>query len=220
VTETNIRAAIIEACLGMNALGLNQGTSGNISVRHGTMMLITPSGVPYARMRPEDLASMPIEVDDGTWHGSLKPSSEWRLHLDIMRSRPEAGAIVHCHPTYCTTLAIARKSIPSCHYMIVAFGGDDVRVAEYATYGTKELSLHTLRALEGRNACLMANHGMVVFGATLEKAMWLAVELETIARQYFDSLLIGGPVLLSDDEVAQAARKFADYGLREAPPAG
>jgi L-fuculose-phosphate aldolase len=210
------RQGIIDACREMNAAGLNQGTSGNISVREGETMLITPSATPYDRMRPEMIAAMPF-AEDGSWSGPLKPSTEWRFHLDIFRSRPDVGAVVHAHPPYCTTLAVARRGIPACHYMIAAFGGTDVRCAPYATFGTAELSVHVLAALERRSGCLMANHGMLVCGPTLERAMWLAVELETIARQYYQSLLIGGPVLLSDAEIAEAAEKFGSYGAASSP---
>jgi L-fuculose-phosphate aldolase len=216
--DTDQRQAIVDACRQMNALGINQGTSGNISVRAGAMMLITPSATPYHLMQPEQIAEMPIEGEYGAWRGPLKPSTEWRFHLDILRARPEFRAIVHTHATYCTTLAIARKEIPACHYMVAAFGGNSVRCGDYATYGTKALSEHALRALEGRNACLLANHGMIVCGPTLEKAMWLAVELETIAKQYYLSLAIGGPVLLSDAAIAETAAGFASYGLQDAKP--
>ncbi len=212
------REALVAACQQMNALGINQGTSGNISLRAGDVMLISPSALPYDQMRAEDVVEMPLAGEYGVSHGAMKPSTEWRFHLDIMKSRPEAGAIVHAHPTHCTTLAIARKPIPACHYMIAAFGGTDVRCAPYATFGTKELSEHALRALAGRHACLLANHGMIVVGTSLAKAMWLAVELETIARQYVLSLLIGGPVLLSDEDIAATAAKFATYGVQDAPP--
>ena len=208
---------MIDACREMNAAGLNQGTSGNISVREGGTMLITPSATPYDRMRPEMIAAMPLAGDYGSWSGPLKPSTEWRFHLDILRSRPDVGAVIHAHPPYSTTLAVARRGIPACHYMIAAFGGTDVRCAPYATFGTAELSTHVLTALEGRTGCLMANHGMLVCGPTLERAMWLAIELETLARQYYQSLLIGGPVLLSDAEIAEAAAKFGTYGTSPSP---
>src|SRR6185312_10544841 len=177
--ERGLREAIIAQCRWMNACGLNQGTSGNISARHSGEMLITPSAVPYEAMKPEMIASMPLEGEYGAWEGPLKPSTEWRFHLDIMRARSDVGAIVHTHSTYATVLAIARKSIPACHYMMAAFGGTNIRCAGYARYGTKELSEHALAALEGRNGCLLANHGMIAVGANLDKAMWLAVELET-----------------------------------------
>ena len=212
--ELELRTAIIAACRHMNAIGLNQGTSGNISARFGDRMLITPSGVPYHEMAAEDLAVMPIDGDYGSWEGPLAPSTEWRFHLDITRARPEVGAIVHAHSTFATALAIARKDIPACHYMIAAAGGPTIRCASYATYGTKELSDAALRALEDRNACLLANHGMIATGPTLDKAMWLAVELETIARQYVVSLSIGGPVLLPDAEIARVKEGFKSYGPR------
>ncbi len=218
MTETAVRHAIVAACRQMNALGINQGTSGNISVRRGETMLISPSAVPYETMRPEDVAVMPIGGEYGAWSGPLPPSSEWRFHLDILRARPEINAVVHSHPTYCTTLAITRREIPACHYMIAAFGGTNVRCAPYATFGTKTLSEHALTALAGRLACLLANHGMIALGETLAKAMWRAVELETIARQYYHSLLIGGPVLLSEADIAETAAKFATYGLHEQQP--
>ncbi|RMH45992.1 MAG: class II aldolase, partial [Alphaproteobacteria bacterium] len=214
-TERALRQAIIDKCRFMNAIGLNQGTSGNISVRFGDRMLITPSAVPYDEMEPEMIAAMPLDGPHGSWEGPLKPSTEWRFHLDILRGRPEAGAVVHAHPTYCTTLAIARKEIPACHYMMAAFGGTNVRCAPYARFGSAELAAHALAALEGRNACLLANHGSIAVGPSLDKAMWLAVELETIARQYYLSLLIGGPVLLSDAEIAETARAFGSYGLQD-----
>lgn len=199
----------------MNAIGINQGTSGNISARSGATMLITPSATAYEAMQPEDIVAMPLDGDAASWRGRLKPSTEWRFHRDILRGRPDAGAVVHTHATYCTVLAIQRRGIPACHYMIAAFGGNDVRCAPYATYGTAELAAHALAALEGRNACLLANHGMIVAGPNLAKAMWLAVELETIARQYYLSALAGGPVLLSDAEIAETAKGFASYGLQE-----
>ncbi|MGH6919171.1 MAG: class II aldolase/adducin family protein [Geminicoccaceae bacterium] len=212
--EHELRTAIIAACKHMNAIGINQGTSGNISARLGDRMLITPSGVPYQDMAAEDLAAMPIEGDYGSWDGPLAPSTEWRFHLDITRARPEVGAIVHAHSTFATALAIARKEIPACHYMIAAAGGPTIRCARYATYGTKELSENALRALEDRNACLLANHGMIATGPNLDKAMWLAVEIETIARQYVVSLSVGGPVLLSDAEIAKVKEGFKSYGPR------
>lgn len=215
--ELALREAIISKCRWMNAAGLNQGTSGNISARYGDRMLITPSATPYEAIEPEMVASMPLEGEYGSWTGPLKPSTEWRFHLDIMRARPDVGAIVHTHSTYATVLGIARKPIPACHYMIAAFGGMDIRCADYATYGTKELSVNALKALEGRTGCILANHGMIATGATLEKAMWLAVELETIARQYYLSLSIGGPVLLTEADIADTVKGFSTYGLQDTP---
>lgn len=214
MTELDIRRDIIAHCLKMNVNGLNQGVSGNISVRSGERMLITPTSIPYDRMQPDEIASMSLGEDYGAWEGPRPPSTEWRFHLDIMRARPEVGAIVHAHPTYCTSLAIARRSIPACHYMIAVFGGDDVRCADYATYGTEALSTNVLKAMEGRSAVLLANHGAIATGYDLANAMWRAVELETIARQYFNALLIGGPVLLTAEEMQETFAKglAANYG--------
>jgi L-fuculose-phosphate aldolase len=212
--ERELRRSIVEACRAMNSLGINQGTSGNISIRHGEVMLITPTGVPYDELKPEDIAEMPLEGEYGSWRGPLQPSSEWRFHLDIMRARPEVGAIVHTHSVHATSLAMAGKEIPACHYMVAAAGGPNIRVADYATFGTPELSRNALKALEGRTCCLLGNHGVIATGANLKRAMWLAVEVETIARQYVVTLALGGPKLLSDDEIAHVVEKFKGYGLR------
>lgn len=214
-SEQESRRALIAACRQMNALGINQGNAGNISVRHGGTMLISPSATPYHLIEPDMVAAMPIAGEYGAWQGTRKPSTEWRFHLDIMRARPEVNAIVHSHPTFATTLAIARRNIEACHYMIAAFGGADVRCAPYATFGTRELSDHALTALEGRMGCLLANHGMIVLGETLDKAMWRAVELETIARQYYHALLLGNPHILSAAEIDAAIAQFVGYGLHD-----
>ncbi|RVN91893.1 class II aldolase/adducin family protein, partial [Sinorhizobium meliloti] len=217
MNELQLRQSIIDHCRHMNAIGLNQGTSGNISLRHGGTMLITPSAIPYAEMTPDMIVAMPIEGEYGAWVGPKKPSVEWPFHLDILRARPDVGAVVHTHASFSTILAMARKPIPACHYMIAAFGGSDVRVADYARYGTKALSENVLKAMEGRSACLMANHGMIATGSSLEKAMWAAVELETIAKQYYHVLLIGGPVVLPQEEIAGVIEGFATYGHQDKP---
>lgn len=215
--ELKLRQSIIDHCRQMNASGINQGTSGNISVRFEDRMLITPSAVPYDEMTPDMIASMPLDGEYGSWTGSKKPSTEWRFHLDILRTRPEINAVVHTHATFSTILAIAHKSIPACHYMVAAFGGDDIRLCDYARYGTKELSDNVLKALKDRTACLMANHGMIATGGSLEKAMWAAVELETIAKQYYHALLLGGAVILPPEEIEGVRRGFASYGLQDKP---
>lgn len=211
--EATLRRDIVAQAQAMNALGINQGTSGNISARCGDTMLITPSATPYDAMQPDQIAAMPLD-GDGAWTGPLKPSTEWRFHRDILRARPDASAVVHTHATYCTTLAILRREIPAVHYMIAAFGGATIRCAPYALYGTAELAAHALDALEDRNACLLANHGMIVTGPSLAKAMWLAVELETLAKQYCLALQLGAPVILTDAEIAATMRGFASYGLQ------
>jgi L-fuculose-phosphate aldolase len=220
--ELEKRRGIIAACLWMNSSGLNQGTSGNISVRHDDTMLISPSGVPYEQLEPEDIVAMTLTGEYGSYlaTGANVPSSEWRFHLDIMRARPDVGAIVHTHSLYATTLGCCRKDIPAVHYMIAAAGGPTIRCGAYATYGTAELSQAALAALEGRTCCLLANHGMIATGPDLAKARWLAVELETIAKQYYLTLCIGGPVLLGDAEIAHVQERFKSYGPRpKAEPA-
>ncbi len=216
-TEADARLAIISACREMNASGLNQGTSGNISIRHGDRMLISPSAVPYDSMTPEMIAA--VDLSGGmteTWDGPLKPSSEWRFHWKLLKERPDLTAIVHAHPTYCTALAILRKPIPACHYMIAAFGGVDVRCSDYHTFGTEALADMVIEAMTDRTACLLANHGMLAAGAGIEQAMWRAVELEAIARQYQLALQIGDPVILSDAQIAETLKAFAGYGVQDA----
>lgn len=215
--ELDLRAGIIDACRAMNSLGVNQGTSGNISARYGDVMLITPTGVPYDMLTPPDIAAMTLTGEYGTWTGPLQPSSEWRFHLDIMRSRADVGSVVHTHSTYATTLAICGKEIPAIHYMVAASGGPNIRVAPYATYGTKELSELALKALEGRTCCLLRNHGVIATGANVKKALWLAVEVETLARQYYLSLSIGGAQILPNAEISQVVEKFKNYGPRQKP---
>ena len=209
--EITLRCAIIASCRWMNQSGLNQGTAGNISVRYQDRLLITPSATPYDNMTPGMIAAMELDSADGAWSGPLRPSTEWRFHRDIMRARADVGCVVHTHSTYATVLAIARKAIPACHYMIAAFGGDDIRCAGYALFGTSELSEQVLAALEGRNGCLMANHGMLTAGRDLEHAMSLAVELETIARQYYLALTLGSPYILDEREIAEAVGAFSTY---------
>ncbi|MDE2363496.1 MAG: L-fuculose-phosphate aldolase [Hyphomicrobiales bacterium] len=209
--STALRQSIIDACLRMNALGLNQGTSGNISLRHEDGMLITPTSTPYERMTPDQIVFMKL---DGAVVGQGRPSSEWRFHLDILRSRPETNAVVHAHPPYATTIAILGRDIPPIHYMVAAAGGDTIRCADYATFGTEQLSRNAIKALEDRTACLLAHHGMIAIGATLDRAMWLAVEVETLARQYHGCLAIGDPPVLSKAEIERVREKFAGYGVK------
>jgi L-fuculose-phosphate aldolase len=213
--ENALRAEIVARCREMNVLGINQGASGNISARFGGRMLISPSAVPYDEMEPAMIAS--VDIASGTdWDGPLKPSTEWPFHLALLRARPDAEAILHAHSTHCTALAIVRREIPACHYMIAAFGGANVRCSGYAPFGTQELADLALEAMQDRTACLLANHGMIVLGDSLAKAIWRAVELETIARQYILSLQIGGPVILSDDAIEETLAKFAGYGVADA----
>lgn len=213
--EKALRDELVARCRELNSSGINQGTSGNISVRFGDRMLISPSATPYDEMTADMIASVALDDTSGAYEGPLKPSTEWRFHQKLLRERPDANAVVHAHPTYCTTLAIARRPIPACHYMIAAFGGTDVRCAGYATFGTEELSILAIEAMKDRTACLLANHGMITLGESMAKAMWRAIELEAIAKQYYLSLQIGGPIILSDDAIADAMKSFSGYGLQE-----
>ncbi len=215
--ELKLRESIINACRSMNGLGINQGTSGNISARYGKMMLITPSGVPYEELKPRDIVTTAIAGDGKKWNGALAPSSEWRFHLRIMQERPEVGATVHTHSTYATTLAICNKPIPAIHYMIAAAGGPDIRVAPYATYGTEELSDLALAAMKDRTCCLLRNHGVIATGSDVKRALWLAVEIETLARQYYLSLALENAQVLPDREIAAVIEKFRNYGPRQKP---
>ena len=207
--EVRLRRELIARALDMNRLGINQGTSGNICLRHQNGLLITPTSVPYEAMQPEQIVFMAM---DGSHDPVQRPSSEWRFHLDILKARPEVNAVVHAHPTYSTILAIMNLEIPPIHYMIACAGGDSIRVAPYATFGTQALSEHAVRALEGRLACLLEHHGMIAVGPSLSKAMWLAVEVEALARQYHGCLQIGTPRLLPKDEIRNVLVRIAGYG--------
>lgn len=206
----SLRREVLETARRMNAEALNRGTSGNVSARVEGGFLITPTGMPYDALGIEDL----VELDfDGRARGvARKPSSEWRIHADLYRSRPEVRGIVHAHPMFCTTLAILRKEIPAVHYMIAVAGGPNVRCAPYRTFGSAELSEVTLEALAGRKACLLANHGMVAVGADLAEAFKVAREIETVAEQYWRALQVGSPFVLDEAEMARVLEKFKTYG--------
>lgn len=194
-----IKKNIIRSCQKMNELGVNQGMSGNISVRNDTEMLISPTSMSYDSLEQEDIVS--LSLHSGKAKGRRSPSSEWRFHRDIMRARPDVQAVVHAHPIYATTISIMEREIPAVHYMIAVAGGDNIRCAPYATYGTDALSRYAVEALVDRKACLLAHHGVIVVGESLSKAMWLLVEVETLARQYHGCLQFGEPPCLSSQEV-------------------
>lgn len=214
MSEASLRTEIVERCREMDLRGLNRGASGNVSVRLGDAMLITPSAVPYPDLRPEMIALMSLDAPDGTWEGPMKPSSEWRFHRDLLRARPDINAVVHTHAQFSTILAIARRPIPAIHYMIAAFGGMEIPCCDYACYGTAALSRAIVSALGGMNGCLMANHGMLTVGPDLTRTTWLAFELEALAHQYVHLLQIGGGHVLSEAEIAEAAQGFASYGVQ------
>lgn len=200
---------IINTCLEMNSEGINQGSAGNVSVRFEEGFLITPSGLSYNRLGPGDIVYVGM---DGVAEGCLSPSSEWRMHLDIYAARPEAGAVIHAHSTFATSLSCLRKDIPAFHYMVAVAGGTNIRCSNYALFGTQDLSDTMLEALEDRRACLLGTHGMICFHDNLDKALWLAVEVETLAKQFWHARQAGVPVLLSDAQMAEALEKFKSYG--------
>ena len=217
---SDLRAGVVETARRMNAVGLNQGTAGNLCARRpdGEGIFVTPSGVVYDSMTPADV----IALDwDGEWRCDVdgrRPSSEWRFHRDILRARAEFGAVVHAHPIHATALAVHGRAIEAFHYMVAVAGGCDIRCAAYATFGTQQLSDHVLEALEGRKACLMAHHGLIACGRDLSEALALAVEVETLARQYLAALAIGEPARLSEAEMARVLAKFGasdGYGSGE-----
>ncbi|MBF2735344.1 MAG: class II aldolase/adducin family protein [Betaproteobacteria bacterium AqS2] len=212
--ETELRQQVIDACLGMNRLGINQGTSGNVSAAVADGILISPSATPYESLRPADIVHVRA---DGSWDPAQLPSVEWHFHLGISQARPDIKAIVHTHSMYASICSIRREAIPAVHYMIAAAGGPDIRCSDYHTYGTPELAETAIKALEGRMACLLANHGVIAAGTSVAKALWLAKEVEVLAQQYVFSQLLGGagPVLLDDAEIERVREKMKGYGIKD-----
>ena len=206
------RQQLIDTARAMNACGLNQGASGNLSARYEDGFLITPSGMDYASLTASDIVWMDF---DGNTRDKRKPSSEWRFHAAIYQHRAEANAVLHAHPVSCSTLACLGKGIPAFHYMVAIAGGKDIRCADYATFGTPELSDHVIKALENRKACLMAHHGMTCLEKDLSRVFALAVEVEHLATVYGRILAMGEPQILSDGEMAKVLKKFESYGLQD-----
>ncbi|MEA3112198.1 MAG: L-fuculose-phosphate aldolase [Caballeronia sp.] len=214
--ETAMRRQIIETAIEMERLGINQGTSGNISARWQDGLLITPSGVPYAELQTQDIVWLPLNVaDDAAVFQASRPSTEWRFHRDILRSRPEINAVVHTHSNAATALAIHSRGIPAHHYMVAVAGGSSIRCAPYAIFGSQELSEHAITALTDRTACLLAHHGVIAIGHDLARALWLANEVEVLAQQYLLACQIGTPPVLSDEAINEVIEKFKGYGLRK-----
>lgn len=217
--EAALRAEMVDTCRRMNASGINQGTSGNLSARLDDGFLITPTSLPYDRMQPADLVRMAF---DGSFSGPHRPSSEWRFHRDILRRRSDATVVLHCHSVYATTLAVQHRAIPAFHYMVAVAGGASIRCTPYATFGTQLLSDLALEALVDRRACLLGQHGQISLGDTLAGALSLAIEVETLARIYVQALVLGEPPVLDDAEMARVSERMRrmGYGLPPEPDAG
>lgn len=212
------RQDLINACLWMNERHLNQGTSGNISARTDSGILITPSGVPYEELSVDAMVTIPLAgLPDGD---GPKPSSEWPFHQGMHQARPDMPVVLHAHPPYCSVLAVQGRSIPACHYMIAAFGGNDVPLADYALFGSPELCANMARIMADRHGCLMANHGATVLGENIAKARWRLEELENLARTYLFSTIGGAPHILSDGEIDEVLMAFQNYGPRPAYKSG
>jgi len=208
--EPWLRQEIIDTALAMSHEGLSPGTSGNVSARWNDGMLITPTGMAYDELIPEDIVF--IEGKSEAVRGAREPSSEWRFHFSAYNARKDANAVVHTHSRFATALACCGKIIPAFHYMVAVAGGNDIPLADYATYGTQELADNVTAALKDRSACLMANHGVIACGSNLRHALGLAREVEVLAAQYVTALQAGGPNILDDDEVARVLERFKTYG--------
>jgi ribulose-5-phosphate 4-epimerase/fuculose-1-phosphate aldolase len=203
---------IVATARAMNALGINRGRAGNVSARCGDGFLVTPSALPYDRMQPSDIVY--VSSDGIAAPGPHPPSTEWRFHRDILRTRADVHAIVHTHAPFATTLACLDRGIPAFHYMVARAGGHDIRCAPYATFGTQELSDHALAALHERRACLLAHHGAIALGESLDAALGLAVEVETLAEMYWRAIQVAEPRVLDPEEMRRVLERYRDYGAR------
>lgn len=210
-TERLLRETVVRACRELLALRLTSGAAGNISVRFGAGMIISPSAAPYGDLEPDMLQHITLDGERVGGVAEQRPSTEWRLHAVLLRTRPEVGAVVHAHPPYATALACLRRPIPAFHYMVAAAGGADIPCSAYATPGTAELASAAMAVLRSRDACLLANHGIVAAGASVERALALAITVETLAEQYCHALAVGEPVLLTAAEMADALHVVRKY---------
>lgn len=208
----NPAQALHEAAARLESMGLNAGTSGNVSVRVADGFLITPSAIPPDRLEPGHMVELSLSGEN---RSSGVPSSEWRIHRDVYAAFPNAGAIVHTHSIHATALAVLREDLPPFHYLVGKAGGHSIRCAEFATYGTQALSDAVVQALGDRRACLMANHGMLAFGTDLAAAMALAADVEVLCQQYLVARSAGSPVLLTAAQMDEAIEKFRSYGRPE-----
>jgi len=212
--DDTLRSALIETCRQIARRALSHGTSGNVSVRRdATGFLISPTGMAYETLSPADI---PLVRLDGRWFGRRRPSSEWRFHRDILRARPEVGAIVHTHSLAASALACTGQAIPAFHYMVAVAGGADIRCAPYRTFGTQAVSDVALQALEGRRACLLGNHGVIALGAGLSQALALAGEVENLAATYLAARAAGTVRLLDEAEMRLVLERFRTYGQQQA----
>jgi len=207
--DDTTRQAAVAAIRRLDALGMNRGSTGNLSLRSGAGMWITPTGMGAAELRPQDLVWLGW---DGTPRGDWQPSSEWHFHQAIYAARPDLQAIVHAHSVHATALACLRRPLPAFHYMVAVAGGDSVRCVPYHLFGTEALSLGVAQAMLDRDACLLANHGLVAAGTTLQRAMKVAQEIESLCETYLRALAVGEPVLLSADEMSAVIERFRRYG--------
>ncbi len=207
-----LREQLIQTAVAMNASGLNNGASGNLSVRHDGGMLITPSGMDYAGLSAEDIVWMDFAGDS---EGKRKPSSEWHFHAAIYQHHQGANAILHAHPVNCTALACLEMGIPAFHYMVAMAGGRDIRCAGYATFGTADLSEKVIEALDGRKACLMSHHGLTCFESDLSRVLALAEEVEHLAGVYCRILAMGDAKIIDDEEMQRVLEKFKTYGVQD-----
>jgi len=206
----NVRQEIISTACDFNVSGISAGTSGNLSARHENGFLITPSGFAYNDLKPDDIIL--CDLKGIVLSGELIPSSEWPFHAAIYAAHKDVNAIVHVHSPYATGLACTRKPIPAFHYMVAVAGGDSIPCADYATFGTDEISKNIVAVLTERKACLLANHGTVAVGNSISSAYRLANEVEALAKQYCISMQLGGPVMLDDAEMEANIEKFNRYG--------
>ncbi|MEO4042234.1 class II aldolase/adducin family protein [Hoeflea sp. CAU 1731] len=210
MTETLQRREIVQTVRELQNHGLNHGNSGNVSVRSQYGLFITPTGCNAVNATEEGI----VQIDmDGKVVGDGIPSSEWHMHLAIMRAFPAAKAVIHTHADACVALSCLREPLPAFHYMVAAFGGNNVRCARYATFGTSDLADSAVEALQDRTACLLANHGMIAMGVSLEQTLGTTVKLETLARQYLMALQGGAPKMLSDEEMTKVGNRYKNYGV-------
>jgi L-fuculose-phosphate aldolase len=208
-----LQQQLVETNRKLTELGLNQGTSGNVSIRAGEGILVTPSARSALEMTAKDMVFLEFnESSEVVEKKSPKPSSEWRFHHDILQNRPEINAVIHCHSMFATTIACLRVDLPAFHYMIAIAGGNSIRCADYALFATRALSNKALLALEGRFACLLANHGMIAIGHDLSHALKIAVAVEELCEQFWRVLQLGEPILLTETQMQNVHQQFKGYG--------